>query len=264
MGESAGGHFKEVVGKAAFGGVHFEDFGKVAIATEEDGGSAVCCFEEVEEAGSFVGHVAPFFKAVTRGENLNGADDDPEFGGLFEFLGEPGPLLFAEHGGVWAGGFDVVLATLGVLCFLEWAAKVAGVEEDELDAFFIGSEDFGMVDAFGCAGRMVGGEVEDVLKNLLGFAALGILAAGVVEAVVVVIPGRKDGDDFREGGEIGLGEKFVVFRPEDLHVGGVAVDIVAHEEEEVGLLFGDDFEDALVGFRFVAGPTGNFGHWFGS
>lgn len=263
VGQSAGGHFEEIERESAFLGGHLEDFGEVAISAEENGGAAVACFEERKETSSFVGHVAPFFETMARGENLDRAHDDAELGGLFEFVSEPGPLLCAEHGGFGAGCFDVVLAALGILLLFERAAEVAGVEEDDLDALSLWTEDFGVVDAFGFAGRVVCREAEDVLEDLLGFASLGVFASGVVEAVVVIVPGRKDGDGFREGGKVGLAGELAIFLLENLHVIGVPVNVVAHEKEDVGILFGDGVEDSLVGFRFVAGSTGDPGDGFG-
>lgn len=262
VGETAGGHFVKIEGKAAFGRVHFEDFGEVSVSAEEDGGAAVCRFEKLEEACFFVGHVGPLFEAVIGGEKLDGADDDAEFGGLCEFGGEPVPLFFAEHGGVGSGCLDVVLAAVDFF-LLERAAEVAGVEQDELHALSGGSEDFGVVDAFGFTGRVVGGEAEDILEDLLRFAAFGVFASGVVEAVVVIVPGWENRDLFGEGGEVGLAGELAIFFPEDRHVLGIPVDVVAHEEKEVGLFFGDRFEDPFVLFRLVAGAAGDPGYRFG-
>jgi len=75
----------------------------------------------------------------------------------------------------------------------------------------------------------------------------------------VVVPDGEDAGLFFEGGVVGLVVKLLVNGAEFVHVGGVSVDVVAHKEEELGRLFGDDAPDvglAVVGL--IARAEGDF------
>ena len=255
VGHAAGGHFVKL--EWEMGGVigEFTNFREVAVAAEENGRSHIACPEEVNEFSALIGHVGPLFETVVGGQDLDGADDEVEFGGLFEFGGEPLPLGFAEDGGFGAGLGEVDFA-FALFHFNVGTAEVAGVEHDDLEAFSFGAHDFGMIDAGGFAGLVVGLKMEG-LKEEFGGSLLHLeLAPGVIEAVIVIIPNGEDGDGLGEGRVVGLGVEEAILFLHDLGIRGVGVNGVAHEEEGLRLVSGDGLPDAVVPLGLVAGAAG--------
>ena len=232
----------------------------MAVAGEEDDVVGFGFFQEVDEALAFQREVRPFFKAVFGGDDLDAGDDDAEFGWFFEFCFEPLPLGVAEHGGLGVFVGEVAFASVDPASG-EGGAEVAGVEREDLDPVSFTPVGVAVVDAGGFSGRVIGGEFEGVLEDFLRFFFLRIFGAGVIEAVVVIVP---DGENFGFGAEFPVAfvvEKDLVFLFQDGHVMGVAVDVVAHEKEDLGVRFaGDRFPDVVGVTRgFVAGAAGDAG-----
>src|SRR5690606_26237397 len=82
--------------------------------------------------------------------------------------------------------------------------------------------------------------------DLLRLVAFFVIGSGVVETVVVVVPGRVDGAGLHQFGELRGRGKDLVFCPHHRHVGRVGVDVVAEEKEKVGLVGEDGREDGRV------------------
>lgn len=91
----------------------------------------------------------------------------------------------------------------------------------------------GRVNAGAGAARGISGFVEPAEKFFLRLADLGVVGAAVVDAEIVIVPRGENGDAGAEGAEEGAGFERVVFRAHHDHVGGVGVDVVTEEEEEI-------------------------------
>ena len=122
---------------------------------------------------------------------LDATAQQPHFGRLLQLLFEPFPLLVAQHGGVRILNGDVRhdpgsgQRPLGPL---QQAAEVPTVEQDHLHPLADRAEDIGVVDALLHATGRVGGGSEEVVEGFLGRDFVFPFAAGVVVAVIVVVP----------------------------------------------------------------------------
>jgi hypothetical protein len=259
------------------GGVEEAELAEVAVAGEEKdtGGAGVA--DELEEAAALVREVAPFLEAVAVGDDLEGGNDEAEVGGLAKAGFEPGPLVLAEEGGSGVGLGEVAAAcacepfVAGAVALVEErGTKVAGVEDDELDDATGRAEAVGGVDAGAGAAGGIGGDVVEIEEVLLGFGAAHEVGAGVVGAVVMVVPGA---DDLGAFAQVGVGgEVFEQVVVVDHAVegdtgaglgsgadgaGGVGVDGVAEPDPDVGESVGDGGPDGGVIERGVAGAEGD-------
>lgn len=79
----------------------------------------------------------------------------------------------------------------------------------------------------------------------------------------MVVPGGEHGGGFAELAEVFHCFEFLVFFLQDVHVLGVAVDVVAEEDKDIGLLSDDGVEDGR-GFvaGVIAGAEGDFSDRF--
>lgn len=245
------GQFALSLGEAA-------DFGEVPVTAEEDGGNVAGFREELEKTGPFVGQIAPFLEAMGSGEDLNGADNEAEFGGLFQLGFQPIPLGLAKHGGVGTGLREVGRTTVDFL-FRELASESAGVEHDDLHALSNGSKNFGMIDPRSFAGFVIRRKVEGVEKEAGRGLFHGEFTPGIVLAIIVIVPDWQNGHCFRKGGVVRQGNKALVFFLHHLGIVGVGVNVVSHEEEGLWLLGSDHSPNPVVPFRLVTRSTGDSG-----
>ncbi len=85
------------------------------------------------------------------------------------------------------------------------------------------------------------------------------MAACVVPAEVVVVPGGEYGGGAAEGLVFGLGSQLGILGAEHVHVVGVAIYIIAEIDEEIGAQIGYLLEDGLRFGFLSAGTEGNEG-----
>ena len=105
--------------------------------------------------------------------------------------------------------------------------------------------------------RFGGRGTDEIGEEGLGFVAVGPLLAGVVEAVVMVIPGAVDDVVAGEGGVVGVFLQRPVILGHFGHVVGVAVDVVAEPDPGVGTVGGDARPVGLGQVLLVATTEGD-------
>ena len=92
---------------------------------------------------------------------------------------------------------------------------------------------------------------------MLGLHFLDELCAGIVLAVVMVVPGSEDEAVLLEALVTGLTAELLVFGAEFVHVRGVTVDVVPKEDEQVGVQLDDRVPDWLGVVLLGAGTEGD-------
>jgi hypothetical protein len=112
---------------------------------------------------------------------------------------------------------------------------ISAIEQDDLHALAGGAKYLRRVDAFLLAAGIVFGNAEEIEKNLLRLPAFGIFSAGVVEAIIMVIPCCNDRARLFQLDEAGLIAKQLVLGAHHVHVVRVGVDIVAEKDEHFRL-----------------------------
>ena len=142
---------------------------------------------------------------------------------------------------------------------LERRAEPAQVEQDDLHAHAGRPDDARIVDALAGAPDVVGGNLPELQEQLLRCGFVRKVAAAVVDAVVVVVPYREVGngvsqlavarDALRHG--VGALEAGRIFRVE------IAVDVVAGEDEKLGLIGENGVPDRLRLDLVGAGAEGD-------
>ena len=199
--------------------------------------------------------VHPLLPAVVLGHDLDARGDQPDLGRRAELPLQPAPLVLPEHGRRRVGVRLVrpFAPGHGGLLLERAAPEVAGVEHDDLEPPPLGAEHPRVVDAGPPAARRVLGVAEEVEEDLLRLDLLGVVAAAVVDAEVVVVPGGEDRHRRAEGLEAGHGGEPGVLGAHHVHVLGVGVDVIAKGDESLRLHLDDRVPDRL---RFVLLGTG--------
>jgi hypothetical protein len=171
-------------------------------------------------------------------------NEQAQFRRSAELIAEPGPLRGPEQGGRAVGGLEVFAARRADVA-LERAAEVAGVEQDDLGAAAGWPENFRVINAFPAAARRIRGHLEEIHEQFLRADLFAELRAGVVQPVVVVVPGGPDGAGLFERLEAGQAGQLLILLPLEVGVVGVGIDVVAEKQEEVGLRLHEGFPNGL-------------------
>ena len=210
---------------------------------------------DLEEALPFAREVAPFFPSVIQGEHLDSADQKAEFGRFLQFVDQPLPLFLAQHGAfafcVWEittdrlarlgpGGFQFVLGHGE-----KRAAEPSRVEQNDLHPFALRAENLGIVNPFALpkGGVLRCGEKfhEGFLRCPLAFE----FRTGIVFPVIMIIPGADDRRGGPHRGKPRNSRQLFVTLPQLCRIRGVGVDIVAREDEQLGLQSSDRIPNGL-------------------
>lgn len=150
--------------------------------------------------------------------------------------------------------FDGDFGSTGLV---EWASEVSGVEEQKLDALAFLSVDLGVVDSGSFAAFGIFRFFEEIEEDLLGFLFLGEFRTGVVLSVIMIVPNGENLADGFQAFVAGHRSQLLILGSELFHVGGVAVNVVTQENEDIGLGFDDAVPDGLGEVLFGAGTKGN-------
>src|SRR5262249_36307517 len=94
---------------------------------------------------------------------------------------------------------------------------------------------FGVIDALLLAAWGILGNAEEIEENLLRFNLVRPIAAGIVPTVIVVVPGGQERAGLQQFLIAGYGGELLITRTEFLHVLGVAINVVADEQEQIRL-----------------------------
>lgn len=205
---------------------------------------------KVIKALSFVREVSPAFPAVLIGDELDTGGEDTEFCGFAELFFKPLPLGVTEEGcglvfGRNVGTLAAFDTEFGVAGFVQWAAEVACIEEEELYSFSFFADDLCVVDSGRFAAVGILGFVEEIEEDFLGFFLFGEFSTGVVLSIIMIVPNGEDFADQFQAFVSGNSSKLLIFRGKLFHVGGVAVDVVSQKDEDLGFCLDDVVPDGL-------------------
>ena len=237
----------------------------MAIAREQHQPARLAAGQHVEQLRALGREIGPAFELVRLGDHLGRGDHDPEIRRLGELGLEPCPLLSAQHGlgrivvGHIAAQRRAVLGPFGAL---EVGAEEARVEQDHLHPLAFRAGDRTVIDSVAGA-HCIGGAPEG-LEQLLAPAPHREAAAGVVEAEIMIVPGRHHRELRSETGEFGVRGLQGIGAAQALQPGigvpaGIAIDIVADHQEQLGLLRRDLRPHVLRGVLVVAAAEGDAG-----
>ena len=189
---------------------------------------------------------------------MNTGCNDADFGRFAQSFLQPLPLGFAEN--FCLIRFVRPIRTLALFSFggaFERRTKIAGVQEDELNAFSFGANRHAIVNPGRFPTFRVLGFAKEIKKDLLRFGFLGKFPTGIVLPVIVIIPDRKKatiGTKFLEFGESSEGGPSAL---KFFHIAGIPVDIVAKQNENVRLACPDAFPYRLRACLLETGTKGN-------
>ena len=141
----------------------------------------------------------------------------------------------------------------------EAVAKITGVQIDHLYLSAVRAEDPAVIGAGSASRRVILGNTEKIKKDVPTLFALGVFLSPVVQAVVVVVVGAGDGSGFHEPAIAGLGELSGIFRPEGIHVVGVAIYIISAPDPELGPLLQDAIPEFGCIVLMIAGAESDGG-----
>ena len=237
--EAAGGEVIERIRNRIVAGRDPADLGGVAVAANHDHPRRSRLTDRPQEPSPLGREITPVLPAMLDARQLNAREHDPQVGRLLERLGEPRPLGVSEHRGlgIVAGNIGApALHPLGLRQRSQRRAMEPRIETDELHPPAGRADDQLPEDAFPLSHGRVGRNPEEIEKHLLRLRPHRILAAAVVNAVVVIVPHRHDRHRVANGAEASVGGEQVILPPQHGHVLGVAVDVVTEHEQQLGAI----------------------------
>ena len=225
------------------------EFGPVTVSAEDNDSVGLRFTDEVEQTLPFMRQIRPGLVAGCFGNTLDAGDEQSDLGRFFQLLLEPGPLRLAQHRHIFII-VRVIDPADTLFAFFERTAEVARVEHDDLHPRALRTVDLRLVDAWSRSSRRVGRVTPEIDEDLLRLVAFFVVGSGVVESVVVVVPGRVDGAGLHQFSELRSRGEDVILRLHHCHVRGVGVDVVAEKQKEPGLVRENGFENGR-GLRFL-------------
>ena len=106
-----------------------------------------------------------------------------------------------------------------------------------------------MINAGVLATRAVGRLFEMFEEEFLGLLFIWIMFAGIVSTEIVIVPGSQNPRSRVELLVFGFGGEALVFGAQCAHVVGIAIDIIAQKDEQIGLVRSRQRQDGLrIGF----------------
>ena len=93
-----------------------------------------------------------------------------------------------------------------------------------------------MINARVLAARAVGRFFEMFEEEFLGLFFKRIMFAGIIPTEIVIVPGSQDPRSRIELLVFGFGGQALVFGPQCVHVVGIAIDIIAQKDVQIGLV----------------------------
>ena len=146
--------------------------------------------------------------------------------------------------------------------FVDGAAEPTGIEQNDLHAFALGSVNLGVVNPAALPQRGILRRFEKLHESVLGCLLALELLARIVLAVIVVIPCADDRTGLAQRGESRNGRKLFVAVAQLHRVRRVGINIVAGENEKLGLQSVDGLPDRLRTALVGAGAEGDAGEGF--
>ena len=212
---------------------------EMAVARQQHDAVGVAGADRVEQSLALEREIAPTLPAMALGQHLDGGNQQPHLGGLSQLGREPRPLLIAEHGlgRIGIGHIALLAERIAPVGPPQRGAEPAQVEQDDLHAHARRADDVGAVDAFAGAPYVVGGDIPEAEEFILGDSLVREIGPAVVPAIVMIVPDREMRHLFPQPGVTGDLAGNVIGLLESSGVGGVevAVDVVAGEDEQIGL-----------------------------
>ena len=210
----------------------------MTIPTEYDDTVRFGAAQQLEESLAFLGDQCPLLERMFVAQQLNAGADQSQIGRDFQLFLEPLPLFLAEERCPWIvvrdrwrdAGPRVELAAL------HFAAEVATIEHNHLDALTDRPEKLRVVNALLRTARRIGRHAEEVQKHLLGIVFENPLGPRVVLAVVVIVPRRHHRHGLLQRRKRRQRIEFVVLRADEfprdfLRLVEVRIDRVAEQNE---------------------------------
>ena len=217
--------------------------------------------------------VDPCLPARKIRHHLQAGREDAQVSGPRELRLQPLPLARTEHGGLrvgialvrpryWPTGaleFDrpIVVLLAAQVEHADRRAVETQIRQQHLQATPTGAELDRVVDAVARTPqrirRLTPEVAEDPLRDLLH----GIVRAGIVLAVIVVIPGREHRHPVTQSSEARLRRELRVLRREHGGVARVTVDVVAQKYEQIRVGGEHRLPDRLRHRAFRAGAEGD-------
>ena len=218
----------------------------MAIATQDDDSVGLGFLQQIKKALTFFREVSPSFPTVGRRNDLNTGCDYADFSRLAQGFIQPFPLGFAKDFGLVR--FVRPIGTLSLFSFgsaFQSGAEIAGIQEDELNAFSFRADRHAIVNPWCFSTVRILGFAKEIEEDLLGLDFLRVFDPGIVFTVVVVIPCPKEAAIRPKFLETRYRRKGIPFALELIHVAGISIDVVTKKDENVGLGCDDTFPNRL-------------------
>ena len=192
----------------------------MAVATEQDHRRHLGAGEQLHQPVHLLREVRPLLPSVLGGEHLDRGDQHVHLClTLHQHFLKPAPLRLAQHGAVRS----------------HRVPEIPGVQEDHPHELPRGAEIRDTVNPFLHSPGAFSGHIKEIEEHALRLRPFRKLLPRVVLAVVVIVPGA---DHLCGFADPRVGRKLpdrAVFRSQQGHVLGVAIDVVTHPDEHIRL-----------------------------
>ena len=216
---------------------------------------------------AFLRHGLPRFVIMRVGDDLDRRNDEAKIGGLRQFLAQPRPLLRAEHRHTGPGIGPRIRpqrrAILAIRAAIEIGAEETRVEQDHLHALArLGPDRAAFIDAG--ARTDLGARIPERLVDLFRQELEREARSAIVEAVIVIVPGRQHRNVAAEAREFWMARLFGIAAAQ-IHEARsaipalVAIDVIPDQHEQLRVLRRDLRPHMLAARLMVAASEGESG-----